>query len=170
MTGTEERPAGESAVRIAANVQVTRHGYRAVLLASAISKLRFVLPVMAFFAFGALAAGFTAHSFLLLVGLVGVVAFVWFYVNWASGSPAHQDVYMPVEYVFAPDGIEYAGDPEAGTIAWDRMRRWRVLAHHYLLYTDTASFLLVPADAVEPQLRAAFEQLLDEKVRAKRRL
>ncbi|MDP2400980.1 MAG: hypothetical protein Q8M66_03290, partial [Actinomycetota bacterium] len=102
---TDSRPdssAAETAYEepLTVRVEVTMAGYRAVLLAVTASKLRFVLPLMAFFGFGALATGFNAHSFLLLSGVVGVLAFVWFYVNWASGSPAHRDVYVPVTYSF----------------------------------------------------------------------
>lgn len=146
------------------SVAVTRDGYRAVLLGISISKLRFALPIMAFFGFGALAAGFDTHSLVLLTGLAGVVLFVWFYVNWASGSPAHNDVYVPVRYVFTSEGISHESDLGSGTIPWSRIRRWRLRAKHYLLYTDVVSFLLVPVDAVAPDGRGVFEALLAEKV------
>jgi len=146
-------------------VTVTPKGYRAVLFAIALRKLRFVLPVMAFFAFAALATGGQRYPLLMMVGLIGVIAFVWLYVNWVSGSPAHKDVYVPVRYRFSEDGIEYDSAIGTGAIPWDRVCRWRFFASHYLLYTESSAFLLVGASALSDTAKGTFESLLAEKVR-----
>jgi hypothetical protein len=146
-------------------VTVDQAGYRGVLLAVTVSKLRFVLPIMAFFGFGALATGFNAQSFFLLSGVGGVVAFVWFYVNWASGSPAHRDVYVPVTYTFDDEASHYSGTGGDGRIPWVRIRRWRVRSRHYLLYTDATSFILVPAASLSEEDTLRFEDLLSRHVK-----
>ncbi|MDZ4180017.1 MAG: YcxB family protein [Coriobacteriia bacterium] len=167
---TDSRPdssAAETAYEepLTVRVEVTMAGYRAVLLAVTASKLRFVLPLMAFFGFGALATGFNAHSFLLLSGVVGVLAFVWFYVNWASGSPAHRDVYVPVTYSFDAEGIRYAGQGGEGSIPWTRIRRWRIRSNHFLLYSDMTSFILVPVAALSTHDARRLESLLTQHVK-----
>ncbi|MDZ4178862.1 MAG: YcxB family protein [Coriobacteriia bacterium] len=156
-TAVERARAGEP---LTVSVTVDQAGYRGVLLAVTASKLRFVLPIMAFFGFGALATGFNAHSLFLLSGVGGVIAFVWFYVNWASGSPAHRDVYVPVTYVFDDEAIHYTGQGGEGLIPWARIRRWRVRSRHYLLYTDVTSFILVPVAALSDDDVPRFENLL----------
>lgn len=164
MASTElHQPEVRKALKIP--VTVTQKGYRAVLFALALRKLRFVLPIMAFFAFAALATGGQRYPLLMMAGLIGVIAFVWFYVNWASGSPTHKDVYLPVNYRFSDDGVVYDSTLGAGIIPWERIRRWRFLASHYLLYTDSSAFLLLPASALPEAAKGAFEALLAEKVR-----
>lgn len=164
MTPAEpHRPEVRAAIELP--VTVTQKGYRAVLFAIALGKLRFVLPIMAFFAFAALATGGQRYPLLMMAGLVGVIAFVWLYVNWASGSPSHKDVYLPVDYRFSDDGVEYSSALGTGIIPWERIRRWRFLASHYLLYTDSSAFLLLPASALPEASKGAFEALLAEKVR-----
>ncbi len=162
--GTPHPPVGitapEAGEAIAVTIEVSERGYRAVLLAVATSRLRFVLPLMAFGAFASLATGFNTTSCMLFAGLFGVVGFVWLYVSWASGSPGVIDLYRPVAYEFSPERIVYAGSAGSGQISWETVSRWRIVADHYLLFVRGGSFLMVPIQDVARDDRARFEALL----------
>jgi len=153
----------EDTVRV--TVTLTPRGYRGVLLHLSALKLRLVVPLLAFFGFAALGAGFNTQAFAVLSTLGAVVLTVWGYIAWNVNSPSRAGLYEPVAYEFDPEHIVYAGAEGAGTIAWDQVRSWRYASGHYLLYVAGASYLLVPEGDLGAGEVDRFEQLLRSSVK-----
>lgn len=160
---TRAANAATRVVRI--TVALTPKGYRAVLLHLSALKLRLVVPLMAFFGFASLGAGFDTQGVLILSSMVGIVLTVWGYIAWNASSPSRIELYEPVAYEFGVDGIVYASASGAGTIEWGQVAKWGYAVGHYLLYVAGASYLVVPECDIADGEVDAFETLLRAHVR-----
>ena len=144
--------------------QITQKGYRSLLFALSVSRMRFIFPILAFFGFAALGAGRMNEALMLLGSLAGLIAVIWGYISWQVYSPSNTIVYEKVEYVFRESGIGFESEETSGEIPWDAIRRWRFTSRHYVLHVKKASFLPVPEDCVAEELRPILEDLLRSKV------
>lgn len=144
---------------------LTPKGYKAVLLHLSALKLRLAVPLLAFFGFASLGAGFNAQGFIILAALLGVVITVWGYIAWNASSPSRVELYEPVAYEFGDDGIIYASPSGTGTIDWAQVSKWRYAVGHFLLYVAGATYLLVPERDIAEGEVDAFGALLRAHVR-----
>ncbi len=142
--------------------RLTEKGYRSVMLRVALMRLRWVLPIAAFFIFSALGRGDRATATLLGVMTLGTVLTVVLYANWASGSPTQRAVYEPVTYTTAPDGLIFRSGEREGIVEWGSIRRWELVMEHFLLHVGTSSYVLIPHGC--PPDPVAFEMVLREHV------
>ncbi len=133
---------GSDTLRV--TTQLTQKGYRAVLLHLAALRMRLIVPVLAFFAFSALAGGFTPQALFLLGSLFAIVITTWGYIAWNVSSPSNIELYLPIAYEFDADGVTYGGTAGVGRIEWSSIRRWRYAADHYLLYVAGATYVVIP--------------------------
>lgn len=140
--------------------RLTEQGYRGVMLRVSLMRLRYVLPVAAFFVFNALGRGDLRTAWILGAMTLGTVFIVVLYANWASGSPTQRGVYEPVSYRTTPEGLEFTSGERSGLVAWDTIRRWEYVREHYLLHVGSTSYVLVPAAAFAGQDAGAFEAVL----------
>jgi hypothetical protein len=127
-------------------------------------RLRLLGPVLAFFSFGALAAGRTDQAIFLFATLIGIGLIVWLWASWHAHSPANQGIYAPVTYRFSAEQIEFESQDVFGEIAWGTIKRWRYLSEHYLLHVTGASFLAIPTTCVEPDERGELEDLFSARI------
>ncbi len=138
--------------------RLTEKGYRSVMLRVSLMRLRWIAPIAAFFIMSALGRGDTRTAVFLFGMTVFTVLIIVLYANWASGSPSQSSVYAPVTYRTGVEGLEYESDDRHGMVEWPTIRRWVFVDGHYLLYVGSASYVLVPAVALDdPEL---FETIL----------
>lgn len=130
----------------------------------AIFRLRLVAPVLAFFTFGALAAGRTEQALFLGASLLGIGVIIWLWASWQAHSPANASIYDEVRYRFSDDGIEFAGAGGEGEIPWPAVKRWRYMSGHYLLHISSGTFVAIPSAAVGEDQLAPLESLFAEKI------
>jgi hypothetical protein len=140
-------------------------GYRNALLVLSLLRLRFVLPILAFFAFARLADGRLDQALLLFASLIGVFVIVWLWVTWQAYSPSNQRVRKPVEYVFSPERIDFFSEDADGFVEWETLKRWRYISGHYFLHASSASFLAIPGACVAEEDREPLEALFREHIR-----
>lgn len=141
--------------------RLTERGYRAVMLRVALVRLRWLLPLAAFFGFGAMGRGETGTTLVIAGMTVATIVGLLGYAAWATGSPAHQRLYRPVSYVADESGLAFSSPDGDGTVEWDQVRRWQYASGHYLLYVGSASYVLVPRGDVGPdEAVEEFESLL----------
>ena len=154
---------GGPTVRVEARLD--ERGYRRVLVAQSARRLRFALPLSAFFGFGALAAGRTAVGASLLVLLIGTVLVAWGVIAWRASAPSNRHLYDPIAYEFAATGIGYGSVDGRGAIGWDQLVRWDSVADHLVLYVTGGTFLLVPWDDVGDDQEVELRSMLRQHVR-----
>jgi len=159
MSDTEEM---SDTIRITATL--TQEGYRSLLLHLSALRLRLVAPLLAFFGFAALGAGFNSQGTVAFVVLVAIFITVWGYITWLTSSPRTTELYLPVVYEFSPDGIVFTGQAGEGSLEWQQVKRWNLRAGHYQLYVAGASYLLIPQDDIEGPSISRFEELLRQHV------
>jgi hypothetical protein len=152
----------ESAIRVTS--ELGSAGYRNALLALSLLRLRFVLPIVAFFAFARLASGDMQQALLLFGSLIGIFIIVWLWVTWQAYSPSNQSVRKPVEYVFTPERIEFFSEDADGFVEWESFKRWRYISRHYFLHHSSASFLAIPGACVAEEDLDALEALFHEQI------
>jgi len=150
---------------VVVHVELEPSAYRKTLVLLTVTRLRFVLPLLAFFTCAAIGARNVSSAAFLVAGTAGLVLFSWGYIEWQVHSPAAREVYRPVTYAFRESGIEYELDDSGGTIDWTVIRRWRITGAHYVLQAAGGRYLLIPVSSVDYRDRARFERLLDERVR-----
>jgi hypothetical protein len=145
--------------------QLEEKGYRKALISLGVFRLRLVAPILAFFAFGALAAGRSQQAIFLFATLIGMGVIVYLWALWHAHSPANRGVYAPVEYRFSSEHVLYESAGEIGEITWPTFRRWRYMADHYLLHVTSAKFVAIPTHCVAPDDIAPLERLFADKIR-----
>jgi len=145
-------------------VHLTQSGYRGVLLHLSALKLRLVVPLLAFFAFAALGTGFNTEAFLMLGTLAATLITVWGYITWNTSAPKNAELYLPVAYELDSERIIFAGEAGRGVLEWDRVRKWRYAAGHYLLYVTGATYIMIPEVDLDPADMDRFEALLWKQV------
>jgi len=129
--------------------QLDEKGYRSVMLRISLLRLRWVAPFAAFFLFNAVARGDTDTTLMLTAMIVGTVIIIVLYANWASASPSQRAVYDPVRYETTPEGLVFQAGERSGIVDWGTIRRWEFVNAHFLLHVGSASYVLVPAQALE---------------------
>lgn len=138
--------------------------YRTMLVTLAVFRLRFVAPVLAFFAFGALGAGRTSEALFLIASLVGMGVIIWLWASWQAHSPANASIYEAVSFECGEDALHFAGAGGEGAIPWHAVKKWRYLSGHYLLHISSGTFIAIPSTAVPEDERGPLESLLEEKI------
>ena len=138
--------------------------YRRMLLILSLQRLRFLLPILVFFAFAALASRSFEQAFFLFAAFLGTLIIVWLWVTWQAYSPSNAVVRQPVRYSFAAERIDFRGADQAGIIEWGAIKRWRYVSGHYLLHHSSASFLAIPEGCVRTDDRDQLEALFRERI------
>lgn len=145
--------------------RLTEKGYRTVMQREALMRLRWLLPIAAFFIFSTLGRGEIGPAVLLGVMTVGTVIAIFGYASWAAGTPAHRTLYDPVTYEVRGSGLAFETETGAGIVEWSQVRRWAYVKDHFLLYVGSSNYVLVPADALcNAGERIEFERILRENV------
>lgn len=138
-------------------MKLDKAGYRKVLFTVAVIRMRFILPIAAFFSCAALGGGRTSAGAMMIIATVGLVLFIWGYIEWQVSSPAVTQVYEPVTYEIAEEGLLYEYLSDSGIVEWDRFSRWRLAAKHFVLQARGGRFLVLPLSAMDAETRLTFE-------------
>lgn len=149
---------------LAVEVRLQERPYRRVLLLMALSRMRYILPIMFFFMCGALGARDVSWALFLAAAVALLVLITWGYVEWQVKSPAMSEIYLPVKYRFDAEGLIYTTSEGEGIVEWGGFARWRVVGDHYILQARGARFLLLPTAAFTDAERLELEPFLVDKI------
>lgn len=149
-----------SLARVVADVRLTESGYRRALVHLSALRLRFVAPVLAAVAFASIASRDSGTGVLSVYSFVGLFLVTWGYIEWQVRSPVNRQIYEPVHYEFAEDGVRYRTGEGEGEIAWSAITRWRFAAGHYVLHAAWGAFLLLPEESLVTGTAQDLEDLL----------
>ncbi len=147
------------------HVTLDPKGYRKVLFTIALIRMRFLLPLAAFFGCAALGGGRTSSGIMIVSATVGLLLFMWGYIEWQVHSPAVSQVYLPVDYEVRDDGLHYESASGSGVVTWDTFTRWRMVADHFVLHLKGARFLAIPLASMDVPTATALERVLRTHIR-----
>lgn len=80
--------------------------------------------------------------------------------SYAAYRPRSSELYEPVGWEFAEDGVHVHQDGRDAFAEWSEFTGWRKVAGCYLLHTSQRKYVVIPASAVPPERAADFEALL----------
>jgi len=104
-------------------------------------------------------------SWLLLL----VPAFAALVGSYSAYRPGSSELYEPVTWTFAADGIDIEQPSRRARASWDEFTSWRVVSGCYVLHTRKRSYVTVVARDVPAGDRDRFERLLRSRLGRPRR-
>lgn len=141
-----------------------------VVLRSPVAVL-LLLSGPALWAYGAAARSTQLHgagalmSWLLLL----VPVFAALVGSYSAYRPGSSELYEPVTWTFAEDGIDIEQPSRRARALWGEFSSWRLVSGCFLLHTRKRSYVIVAVRDVPAADRARFERLLWSKLGRPRR-